>query len=47
MNVAINPFLFVLYTFLLIYNVKLFAWTIFALCILSKKLKVRLHLLIK
>lgn len=47
MNVAINPFLFVLSTFCLVYNVKILAWTIFVQCILSKKLKVLLHLLIK
>lgn len=47
MNVAINPFLFVVPTFCLVYNVKIWAWTTFVPCILSKKLKVILHLLIK
>lgn len=47
MSVAINPFLFVLSTFFLACDVKILLWTIFVQWILSKKLKVLLHLLNK
>lgn len=47
MSVAINPFLFVLSTFFLGCDVKILLWTIFVQWILSKKLKVLLHLLNK